>query len=67
VSPIADWVINAIAEHGVLTVLSVPAAVGTCCGLIAISRRIARRRIPRSIRRLELFANDPSNHRKEKP
>ncbi|MER5875523.1 hypothetical protein ABT119_06280 [Streptomyces sp. NPDC001910] len=67
-SPIADAVINLIAEHGVLTVLSVPASVGAWCGLRSIARRIARRRrTPRGIRQLELFANDPDNHRKETP
>jgi hypothetical protein len=68
VSPIAEAAINLVAEHGVLAVLSVPTTVGIWCGLCSIGRRIARRRVvPRSIRQLELFANDPDNHRKEKP
>ncbi|MFF4536596.1 hypothetical protein [Streptomyces aureus] len=67
-SPIAEAVINLVAEHGVLATLSVPASVGAWCGLRSAGQRIARRRhTPRGIRQLELFANDPDNHRKEKP
>lgn len=66
-SPIAEAVVNLIAEHGILAVLSVPTTVGICCGLTAIGQRIARRRTPRAIRQLELFANNPDNRQEEEP
>jgi hypothetical protein len=71
VSPIADWVINLIADHPVPVVLAPATFVAVWCGLNAISQQVERRRErraeARAIHQIELFANDPDNHRKEKP
>ncbi|MFD9463516.1 hypothetical protein [Streptomyces sp. NPDC060027] len=71
--PIADWFINLVAQYGIWTVIgvgtaaivAVMCAIGAGCQLIRWHRQ--RRADERAIRQLELFANDPDNHRKETP
>lgn len=71
--PAVDWFINLVATYGVLPVLFVgsglilTAWISLGALLDQVERRREQHRIPHAIRQLELFANDPDNHRKETP
>ncbi|KAB1979260.1 hypothetical protein [Streptomyces triticiradicis] len=71
--PVVDWFINLVATYGLLPVIFVGSGliltvwISLGALLDRAERQREQRRIPHAIHQLELFANDPDNHRRETP